>query len=52
MCAVATVSYSADLANAKILETLDRTIICDRKIYKAMEASFQNVTKQSQQTIP
>lgn len=49
MCPVATVLDSANLANAKIIE---RKIICNRKIYEAMEAFFQNVTKQSQQVIP
>lgn len=57
MCPVATVLYSADLANIKILiflETLQRKIIHNTKIQKAMwkQASFQNVTKQSQQVIP
>lgn len=53
MCPVATVLESAVvLANVKtliFLKCLERKKICNRKVYKAMEASFQNVTTQSEQ---
>lgn len=52
---VATVLGSVNLQNVKTLvfwETLEGTIIHNRKIYKAMEASFQNVIEQSQWFIP
>lgn len=52
---VAIVLGSTNLQNIKtlvFLETLEGKITCSRKIYKAMEASFQNVIKQAQQSIP
>lgn len=52
---VATVLGSVNLQNVKTLvfwETLEGKIIHNKKIYKAMEASFQNVIKQSQWFIP
>ena len=52
---VATILGSVNLQNVKTLvfqDTLEGKIIHNRKIYKAMEASFQNVIKQSQWFIP